>query len=143
MSDRKPRRQRTADLKATVLRRHYVDKVATSALCALRDGYALQPSLVLPAVARWQKNHGKVCEARKLTHRDNWLTPAEQAAIVKFHDEHPTEGYRRLTYMMIDPATDASRLHSPVGLHPRPHLALLPAVEVLRTGSNGAMERGL
>lgn len=50
----------------------------------------------------WQKNYGKVREARKLTHRDNWLTPAEQAAIVAYHDDHPIEGYRRLTYMMMD-----------------------------------------
>ena len=43
MSDRKPRRQHTPDLKATVLRRHYVEKVPLSALC---EEYDLQPSLV-------------------------------------------------------------------------------------------------
>lgn len=64
MSKRKPRRQHTADLKATVLRRHYVDKIAISALC---EEYDLQPSLVPPAVARWQQqfwaNAGAAFEA--------------------------------------------------------------------------------
>ena len=26
----------------------------------------------------------------------------EKMAILKFHDEHPLEGYRRLTFMMLD-----------------------------------------
>ena len=34
--------------------------------------------------------NGKVREARMLTHRDNRLTPAEQAVIVAYHDAHPT-----------------------------------------------------
>jgi transposase InsO family protein len=34
--------------------------------------------------------------------RDHWLTEAEQQAILKFHFDHPLDGYRRLTYMMLD-----------------------------------------
>ena len=48
---RKARRQFTTAQKASILRRHLVDKVAISDLCA---EYELQPSVFLPAVARWQ-----------------------------------------------------------------------------------------
>jgi putative transposase len=34
--------------------------------------------------------------------RDDWLEPWEKQAIVEFHDSHPLEGYRRLTFMMLD-----------------------------------------
>jgi putative transposase len=34
--------------------------------------------------------------------RDHWIEPEEKAAIVAFHDRHPLEGYRRLTFMMLD-----------------------------------------
>jgi transposase InsO family protein len=34
--------------------------------------------------------------------RDWWLEEWEQQAILKFHFEHPLEGYRRLTFMMLD-----------------------------------------
>src|SRR5581483_8802580 len=34
--------------------------------------------------------------------RDHWLDDAEKRAIVAFHQEHPLEGYRRLTFMMLD-----------------------------------------
>jgi transposase InsO family protein len=34
--------------------------------------------------------------------RSFWLEDWEKAAIVAFHDRHPLEGYRRLTYMMLD-----------------------------------------
>ncbi|MFO0804690.1 MAG: hypothetical protein U0791_16400 [Gemmataceae bacterium] len=34
--------------------------------------------------------------------RDHWLTAAERKAIIDFHHQYPLEGYRRLTYMMID-----------------------------------------
>jgi len=34
--------------------------------------------------------------------RDHWLEEAEKQAIVAFHDAHPLEGYRRLTFMMLD-----------------------------------------
>jgi len=34
--------------------------------------------------------------------RDFWLEDEERTAIVAYHDTHPLEGYRRLTYMMLD-----------------------------------------
>ncbi len=34
--------------------------------------------------------------------RDHWLTDAEKQSIIRFHFDQPLEGYRRLTYMMLD-----------------------------------------
>ena len=34
--------------------------------------------------------------------RDFWLEPWEKEAIVSFHLKNPLEGYRRLTFMMLD-----------------------------------------
>jgi putative transposase len=34
--------------------------------------------------------------------RDHWLLDDEKRAIIGFHDRFPLEGYRRLTFMMID-----------------------------------------
>ncbi len=34
--------------------------------------------------------------------RDFWLEDREKQTIIDYYAEHPTEGYRRLTYMMID-----------------------------------------
>lgn len=51
---------------------------------------------------KWKKSYGKVREARKFVHRDDWLTPEERDAIVAYHEKNPLDGYRRLTYKMID-----------------------------------------
>ena len=34
--------------------------------------------------------------------RDHWLEPWEKVAIINFHHQCPREGYRRLTFMMLD-----------------------------------------
>jgi transposase InsO family protein len=34
--------------------------------------------------------------------RDWWLENWEKEAIVRFHEQHPDEGYRRLTFLMLD-----------------------------------------
>ena len=34
--------------------------------------------------------------------RDHWIEEWERQAIIDFHMEHPTDGYRRITFMMID-----------------------------------------
>lgn len=51
---------------------------------------------------QWRTRYGKVNEHNALVPRDHWLEAWEHEAIVAFHDDHPLEGYRRLTYMMID-----------------------------------------
>ncbi len=50
----------------------------------------------------WRERYGKVNEHNRLVPRDHWLEAWEREAIVAFHGEHPLEGYRRLTYMMMD-----------------------------------------
>lgn len=51
---------------------------------------------------QWCKRYGKVNEHNALVPRDFWLKPWERQAIVSYYLDHPDEGYRRLTYMMID-----------------------------------------
>ena len=50
----------------------------------------------------WRKRYGQVNEHNALVPRDHWLEEWEKQAILAFHAEHPTEGYRRLTYLMLD-----------------------------------------
>jgi len=50
----------------------------------------------------WCKRYGKANEHNALVPRDHWLTPEEKQAIIDFHGHFPLEGYRRLTFMMID-----------------------------------------
>lgn len=50
----------------------------------------------------WVDRYGKVNEHNAWIPRDNWLLDEERQLIIKFHLEHPLEGYRRLTYMMMD-----------------------------------------
>lgn len=51
---------------------------------------------------QWQTRYGKVNEHNGLIPRDFWLEDWEKKVIIDFHYEHPTEGYRRITYMMLD-----------------------------------------
>jgi len=50
----------------------------------------------------WHARYGKVNEHNGKVPRDFWLLDAEKQAIVDFYHEHPQEGYRRLTFMMLD-----------------------------------------
>ncbi len=50
----------------------------------------------------WKKRYGKVNEHNALVPRDFWIEPEEKAVILAFHDQNPLEGYRRLTFMMLD-----------------------------------------
>ena len=50
----------------------------------------------------WKKRYGRVNEHNALTPRDHWLEDWEKEAILAFHAEHPLDGYRRLTYLMMD-----------------------------------------
>ena len=50
----------------------------------------------------WKNRYGKVNEHNGWIPRDHWLTPEEKRAILEFHSLHPLEGYRRLTFMMLD-----------------------------------------
>jgi transposase InsO family protein len=50
----------------------------------------------------WKKRYGKANEHNGHVPRDFWVLPEERAAIIAFHDKNPLEGYRRLTFMMLD-----------------------------------------
>ena len=50
----------------------------------------------------WRHRYGKVNEHNAQVPRDHWLEPAEKEAIVKFFHRYPLEGYRRLSFMMLD-----------------------------------------
>jgi len=50
----------------------------------------------------WRARYGKVNEHNGWIPRDFWLEGWEKEAIIRFFDEHPLEGYRRLAFMMLD-----------------------------------------
>lgn len=50
----------------------------------------------------WKDRYGKANEHNGKIPRDWWLEPWERDAILSFHDAHPGNGYRRLTFMMLD-----------------------------------------
>lgn len=50
----------------------------------------------------WKQRYGKLNEHNALVPRDHWLEQWEQQAIVSWFEQHPLQGYRRLTYMMMD-----------------------------------------
>jgi len=50
----------------------------------------------------WKNRYVKVNEHNAWIPRDHWLEEAEKKAIIDFHGLFPLEGYRRLTFMMLD-----------------------------------------
>ena len=50
----------------------------------------------------WRQRYGCVNEHNGWVPRDFWLAPWEKEAIIGFHLKNPPEGYRRLTFMMLD-----------------------------------------
>ena len=50
----------------------------------------------------WKDRYGKANEHNALVPRDFWLEDWERRAILDFHEKNPLEGYRRLTFMMLD-----------------------------------------
>ncbi len=51
---------------------------------------------------RWEKRYGRVNTHNGQIPRDHWLTDEERKAILDYHEAHAPEGYRRMTFMMID-----------------------------------------
>jgi len=51
---------------------------------------------------QWRGRYGKVNEHNGKIPRDWWLEEWERQAILDYHDRHPLEGYRRLTFLMLD-----------------------------------------
>lgn len=50
----------------------------------------------------WKQRYGKVNEHNAKVPRDHWLESWERQAILAYHHAHPLEGYRRMTFMMLD-----------------------------------------
>jgi putative transposase len=50
----------------------------------------------------WQHRYGKVNEHNAWVPRDHWLTEEEKHRIIAFAYDHPLDGYRRQTFMMLD-----------------------------------------
>jgi len=50
----------------------------------------------------WRKRYGKVNEHNGWIPRDHWLDRWEKEAIIGYYLDHRDDGYRRLTYMMMD-----------------------------------------
>jgi putative transposase len=50
----------------------------------------------------WKDRYGKANEHNAWIPRDHWLDDQEKQAILDFQELFPLEGYRRLTFMMID-----------------------------------------
>jgi len=51
---------------------------------------------------QWRQRYGKVNAHNAWIPRDFWLLDWERQAIVDYAQEHPLDGYRRLTYKMLD-----------------------------------------
>jgi len=50
----------------------------------------------------WKTRYGKANEHNASVPRDHWLEQVEKQAIIDFAMLHPLDGYRRLTFMMLD-----------------------------------------
>lgn len=50
----------------------------------------------------WRKRLGQANQHNAKVPRDFWLEPWEKQAILDYQARYPVEGYRRLTYMMMD-----------------------------------------
>jgi len=50
----------------------------------------------------WRQRYGQANQHNGRVPRDFWLQEGEKQAILDFQELYPLEGYRRLTYMMID-----------------------------------------
>jgi putative transposase len=50
----------------------------------------------------WRQRYGRANQHNHWVPRDFWLQDWEKQAILDYQEQYPLEGYRRLTYMMID-----------------------------------------
>ena len=50
----------------------------------------------------WKQRYGRVNEHNAWIPRDHWLEEWEKRAVIDFYQAHPDDGYRRVTYMLMD-----------------------------------------
>ncbi len=73
------------------------DKTGIAVACFL-----LWLSLASSKWHSWKHRYGKANEHNAWIPRDHWLEAEEKKAILDFQELFPLEGYRRLTFMMLD-----------------------------------------
>jgi transposase InsO family protein len=83
---------------------------------------------------QWKERYGKVNEHNGKIPRDFWIQPWEIDAIVAYYKEHPKNGYRRLTYMMMD--------HDIVAVSPSTVYRILHKQGLLRPWNQGTTKKG-
>ncbi len=74
----------------------------------------------------WKRRYGMANEHNGQIPRDFWLEEHERQAILDFHEQHPLEGYRRSTFMMLDQGV----------------VAVSPSSVYVAAGSSVAVPRG-
>lgn len=82
----------------------------------------------------WQQRYGKANEHNALIPRDFWLEDWEKQAIIDFYLDHRSEGYRRLTFMMLD--------RDIVAVSPSSVYRVLSAADLLRRWNGKPSKKG-
>lgn len=82
----------------------------------------------------WKRRYGQENEHNAKTPRDHWLTEDETKAIVAYAVAHALEGYRRLTYMMMDANI--------VAVSPTTTYRVLKKAGLLRRWNGGPTKKG-
>jgi len=77
--------------------RYYSELTSTPAICLIS-----WIGVARSKFYEWRRRYGKVNEHNCWIPRDFWVEGWEKDAIVKFYLERQREGYRRLTFMMLD-----------------------------------------
>lgn len=67
-----------------------------------KSQYAKWLGIARAKLFAWQKRYGRVNEHNSQVPRDHWIENWERLAIVRYFQEHPLDGYRRLAFMMLD-----------------------------------------
>lgn len=51
---------------------------------------------------QWKKRYGQENRHNGSMNKEHWITQAEKEAVIDFYEQHRSEGYRAVAYMMID-----------------------------------------
>ena len=106
---------------------------------AQRTGLAVARLIAWIGITRerfyqWRERYGRDNHHNAPIPRDFWLLDSERQAIVAFHFDHPLEGYRRLTYMMID--------RDIVAVSPSSVYRVLKEADLIRTSDHKKSKKG-
>ncbi len=82
----------------------------------------------------WRNRYGCANEHNGWVPRDFWLEEWEKEAIIDFHRKNPLEGYRRLTFMMLDGGV--------VAVSPSSVWRVLSQAGLLRKWNGGPSKKG-